>query len=110
MDSSGGSEEREAVGVDFCGEAFLFSDLVLRSGRPELLDVVEECCDCDWSGRALEDRRGSGPAILGGGDLASRGEGKLRQRQDTPWSRCGSRQEQNAAKTRWNLVGEYLLA
>lgn len=39
-DSSGGSSER--LGVDFCGETALFSDLVVRSGRPDTLDVVEE--------------------------------------------------------------------
>lgn len=44
-DSSGGSSER--LGVDFWGDAALWSDLVFRSGRPERLDVVEEVCDCD---------------------------------------------------------------
>lgn len=39
-DSSGGSSER--LGVDFCGEAALFSDLVARSGRPDRLEVVDE--------------------------------------------------------------------
>ena len=42
MVSSRGSEEREAVGVDFWGEPVLLKDLVLLSARPELLDVVEE--------------------------------------------------------------------
>lgn len=59
-DSSGGSSER--LGVDFCGDAALISDLVVRSGRPERLEVVDEWCDCGWPVLARELRLGS--AIL----------------------------------------------
>ena len=38
--------------------------LVLRSARPEVLDAVEEWCDCDWDVRAREERLvGEAPAI-----------------------------------------------
>jgi len=45
--SSGGSEESDPVEVDFCGEPPLLKYLELRSGRPEMLEAVEEICDCD---------------------------------------------------------------
>ena len=59
MVSSGGSDDSDPVEVDFCGEAPLLKYRVLRSGRPEALEAVDEICDCDWVTRALEDRRGS---------------------------------------------------
>lgn len=62
--SSGGSDDSDPVDVDFCGEPALLKYLELRSGRPEMLEVVEEICDCDWVARALEDRLGSVAAIL----------------------------------------------
>lgn len=62
-DSSGGSSER--LGVDFCGEAALTSDLVVRSGRPDRLEVADECWDCDWPVLARELRLvGELPAIV----------------------------------------------
>jgi hypothetical protein len=64
MVSSGGSDESDPVEVDFCGEPPLLKNRELRSGRPELLDVVEETCDCAWVARALEDRLGSVTAII----------------------------------------------
>lgn len=39
-DSSGGSSER--LVVDFGGDAALTSDLVVRSGRPDRLEVADE--------------------------------------------------------------------
>lgn len=42
--SSRGSEEREALGVDF-PDAGLLSDRVLRSGRPALFEEAEDWCD-----------------------------------------------------------------
>lgn len=62
--SSGGSDDSDPVEVDFCGEPALLKYLELRSGRPEMLDVVDEICDCDCVTRALEDRLGSVAAIL----------------------------------------------
>jgi hypothetical protein len=62
--SSGGSDDSDPVEVDFCGEPALLKYLELRSGRPEMLEVVDEICDCDWVARALEDRLGSVAAIL----------------------------------------------
>jgi hypothetical protein len=62
--SSGGSDDNDPVEVDFCGEPPLLKYLELRSGRPEMLEAVEEICDCDWVVRALEDRRGSVAAII----------------------------------------------
>ena len=47
MESSGGSEERDAVGVDFWGDPDLLKDRVARSTRPEVLDVVEEWFEVD---------------------------------------------------------------
>lgn len=41
----------------------LLTDLVLRSRRPDVLDVLDECWDGGAVGRALEDRRGEGGAI-----------------------------------------------
>lgn len=44
MISSRGSDEREPpLGVDFWGDPVLMKDLVFRSARPEVLDVVDEC-------------------------------------------------------------------
>jgi len=57
--SSGGSEERDPVEVDFGGEPVL-KCLEFRSTRPERLEEVEEI---GWVTRALEDRLGSAPAI-----------------------------------------------
>jgi hypothetical protein len=62
--SSGGSDDSDPVEADFCGEPALLKYLELRSGRPEMLEVVDEICDCDWVARALEDRLGSVAAIL----------------------------------------------
>lgn len=43
MVSSGGSEERDPVEVDFCGEPPLLKYRELRSGRPEEeVEPVEE--------------------------------------------------------------------
>lgn len=47
MDSSGGSSESDPLGVDFWGEPVLLKDLVFRSRRPERLEDVDDCCDCD---------------------------------------------------------------
>ncbi len=64
MVSSGGStEDREAVGVDFCGEPVL-NNLAFRSGRPSAVDELDECCDWEGVVRAREDRLGSGPAMV----------------------------------------------
>ena len=40
--SSGGSDDRDAVGVDLSEEGLL-SDLVLLSSRPEVPDDMEDC-------------------------------------------------------------------
>lgn len=62
IDSSGGSSER--LVVDFGGDAALTRDLVVRSGRPDKLEVADECCDCDWPVLARELRLGGEfPAI-----------------------------------------------
>lgn len=45
--SSGGSDDNDPVEVDFGGEPPLLKYLELRSGRPEMLEAVEEICDCD---------------------------------------------------------------
>jgi hypothetical protein len=42
--SSGGSDDREALGVDL-PEGGLTTDLVLRSPRADDPDDAEECCD-----------------------------------------------------------------
>lgn len=61
--SSGGSDESEPVDPSFCGEPALLKYRELRSGRPEILEALDETCDCDCVARALEDRLGSVPAI-----------------------------------------------
>lgn len=61
--SSGASEDSDPEELDFCGETALLKYLVLRSPRPDVLDVLDEICDCDWEVRALDDRLGSDPAI-----------------------------------------------
>lgn len=60
--SSSGSEESEALGVDFSEEGLLI-DRVLLSTRPDTPDDEEECWDCELVARAREDRRGDGGAI-----------------------------------------------
>lgn len=47
LKSSGGSEESDPLPVDLMGDPVFAKALVLRSARPEVLDVVEELCDCD---------------------------------------------------------------
>lgn len=70
--SSGGSEERDALGVDLPDEG-LFPDLVLRSTRADEVDDAEEdCWDCELIVRALEDRLDDGGAI----DVERGGEGE----------------------------------
>lgn len=64
--SSSGSDERDALGVDLPDEGLL-SDRVLLStflsGRPDVPEETEDCWDCEFVARALEDRRGEGGAI-----------------------------------------------
>lgn len=82
MSSSGGSEERDALGVDLL-DGVLWLALVFRSMRPEEIeDAEEDCWDWEWlAARALEDRLGDGGAIevgcgwvrgIGGGPTAER--------------------------------------
>lgn len=64
VESSGGSDESDALPVDFWGDPVLVKPLVVRSTRPEMLDAVEETCDWDCVSRAREDRRvGEVPAM-----------------------------------------------
>lgn len=74
--SSSGSDDSEALGVDLLEEGFV-TDLVLRSRRPDVLDVTEECWDCGLVARALDDRRGDGGAI----EDAKKGGGAGRRRE-----------------------------
>lgn len=60
--SSRGSDESEALGVDLPDEGLL-SDLVLRSRRLDVPDDTDDCWDCEFVVRALEDRHGEGGAI-----------------------------------------------
>src|SRR5690625_1515542 len=60
--SSSGSDDSEALGVDL-PDGGLWWDLVLRSWRPEVPEDTEDCWDCEFVARALEDRRGEGGAI-----------------------------------------------
>jgi hypothetical protein len=64
--SSGGSEEREALGVDFPGDSVLADVRVFRSARPDEFEDAEEWCEAEvavWLVRARMDRRGEVPAI-----------------------------------------------
>lgn len=80
--SSGGSDDRDALGVDLPDEG-LFPDLVFRSRRLEVVDDAEDdCCDCELVIRALEDRLGDGGAI----DVEWRGEG---ERESERWMEDG---------------------
>ncbi len=63
MESSGGSEDSESVVEDFWGEVPLWNDRVFRSARPDTLEDVDETLDGNCVVLALEDRRGSRPAI-----------------------------------------------
>lgn len=85
MVSSGGSEESDPVDVDFWGEPLLLKYRELRSGRPEVLEAVEEICDCDCVARALEDRLGSVAAIVRSGRHRNYGsvKGMLRRSRST---------------------------
>jgi hypothetical protein len=60
--SSRGSEESEALGVDFSDEGLLTA-LVLLSRRPDVPEDEDECWDWELVARALEDRRGDCGAI-----------------------------------------------
>jgi hypothetical protein len=62
--SSSGSEDKDALGVDFVDEG-LIRDRVFLSPRPELLEDVEDCWDWGCVPRALDDLRGEGGAIEG---------------------------------------------
>lgn len=67
VESSGGSEDKDPLPVDFWGEPVLVKALVLRSTRPDALDALELLCDCDWVVRAREERLvGEVPAIACG--------------------------------------------
>jgi hypothetical protein len=83
--SSGGSDEREALGVDF-SEEILLTDRVFLSARPEILEGVDDCWDWEFGGRALDDLRGEGGAIEGGdgdgrgGESWMEGRNRLNQR------------------------------
>lgn len=78
--SSSGSEESEALGVDFSDEGLL-TDLVLRSRRPDVPDDEDDCWDWELVARALEDRRGDGGAIEprdgSGGERGGQGRAPL---------------------------------
>lgn len=58
-ESSRGSEDKEAVGVDFRGDSVLLLRRVVRSARPDEFEEVEESCEfagC-WLARAARDER-----------------------------------------------------
>lgn len=87
--SSSGSEESEALGVDFSDEGLL-TDLVVLSRRPDVPDDEDECWDWELVARALEDRRGDGGAIeeIGlEGSAAGSEKSRGNQRSQTCWSR-----------------------
>lgn len=86
--SSSGSEEREALGVDFSDEGLL-TDLVLLSRRPDVPDDEDECWDWELVARALEDRRGDGGAIEEIG-LEGSAAGRVRREESTARGRVGA--------------------
>lgn len=64
--SSGGSELREALSVDFCGDPCLAKARVLRSVRLELLEVADDWYGyVDDGGFARDERRARTSAIAG---------------------------------------------
>lgn len=76
--SSNGSEDNEALGVDLLEEG-LTTDLVFRSTRPDVLEDTEDCWDCEFVARALDDRRGEGGAIEGVGEVEENEGGSMRE-------------------------------
>lgn len=66
--SSSGSDDKEAVGVDFRGDSILWEVRVFLSARPDEFEEAEEWCEpFGCVGRALTDRRGEVPAIVATG-------------------------------------------
>lgn len=97
--SSGGSEESEPLGVDL-PDAGLFTDRVLRSERPVVLEDTDDWFDCELVGRAaLDDRRGEGGAI----EEEARGDGVVTMGGGTNPTKGARRGEEWQSLMLWGL-------